>query len=227
MRTERWTGTVGLVLLGSVIAGVVFESMGPNLSQTPQQMYDSFKNENWAVMIAGAILIVQKVLIVGFAVGLATLVARGGEKAQILSRFVLIAGGLQVAITMIYVATYVALASVANQLTVPIVFGIFTVGDTLDLAGDPFLGLMFGAAAYGLRRVRLISRWISYLGMAAGTLLLLGSFVILAPQGFFLALPMYLGVLLGVVWLLVVNIALVRSRQAQLDSAVAPAASAV
>ncbi|HSS60265.1 MAG TPA: hypothetical protein VLK30_02270, partial [Candidatus Limnocylindrales bacterium] len=66
------------------------------MSQTSQQMYDSFKNENWAVMTAGAILIVQKVLIVGFAVGLATLVARGGEKEQILSRFVLIAGGLQV-----------------------------------------------------------------------------------------------------------------------------------
>ena len=223
MSADRWTGTVGLVLLASVIAGIVFETMGPNLSQTPQQMYDSFKNENWAVMTAGAILIVQKVLIVGFAVGLATLVVRG-EKGQILSRLILIGGGLQVGITMIYVAMYVAVASVVDQLTVPIVFGLFTVGGTLDLAGDPFLGLMFGSAAYGLRRAHLIPRWIGYLGMASAALLLLGSFAMLAPQGFFLAMPMYLGVLLGLVWLLVVNIALLR-RQPQLDSADAAAAS--
>jgi hypothetical protein len=77
MRTERWTGIAGLVLLASVIGGIVFETMGPNLSQTPQQMHDSFKNANGAVVAAGAFLIVPKVVLVAFAVGLATLVARG------------------------------------------------------------------------------------------------------------------------------------------------------
>lgn len=211
MRLERWTGIAGLVLLATVIGGIVFETMGPNLSQTPQQMHDSFKNANGAVMAAGAILLVQKVLIVLFAAGLATLVARG-EKEPLLSRVVLAGGILQVAITMVYVATYVAVASVIDQLSVPIVFGLFTVGDSMDVAGDAFLGMMFAGAGYGLARAGVLPRWIGRFGLIAGVLLMLGSFSLLSPQGFFTALPMYLGVLLALVWLLVANIALIRVR---------------
>jgi hypothetical protein len=213
MRTERWTGITGLVLLGTVIGGIVFETMGPNLSQTPQQMHDSFKNAHSAVLAAGAFLLVQKVIIVLFAAGLATLVARG-EKEPLLSRLVFGAGILQVAITMVYVTIYVAVASVIDQLSVPITFGLFTVGDTMDVAGDPFLGLMFGGAAYGLARTRVLPRWLGRFGLIAGGLLMLGAFSMLAPQSFFLSLPMLLGVLLGLVWLLAANIALVRVRPA-------------
>jgi uncharacterized protein DUF4386 len=212
LRTERWTGIAGLVVLASVIAGIVFETMGPNLSMTPQQMYDSFKTANSAVMAAGAFLLVQKIVLVGFAAGLAALVARG-EKEPLLSRVVFAAGVLQVAITMIYVTTYIALASVVSQLTVPIVFGVFTVGDSMDLAGSPFLGLMFAGAGYGLARARLLPRWLGRFGMVTGGLLVIGSFSILAPQSFFLSMPMLVGVLLALVWLLVANIALIRIRQ--------------
>jgi hypothetical protein len=212
MRTERWTGIAGLVLLGTVITGIVFETMGPNLSQTPQQMHDSFKNANGAVMAAGAFLLVQKVVLVAFGAGLATLVARG-ENEPLLSRVVLAGGILQVAITMVYVTTYVAIASVIDQLSVPIVFGLFTVGDSMDVAGDAFLGLMFAAAGYGLARARILPRWLGRFGLIAGVLLMLGSFSVLAPQGFFFALPMYLGVVLGIVWLLVASIALIRVPQ--------------
>lgn len=211
MRTERWTGIAGLVVLASVIAGIVAETMGPNLSMTPQQMYDSFKTANTTVLLAGAFLLVQKVVLVGFAAGLATLVARG-EEEPLLSRVVLAAGMLQVAITMVYVATYVAVASVVGQLTVPIVFGIFTVGDSMDLAGMPFLGLMFAGAGHGLARARLVPNWVGRLGLVTGGLLVLGSFSILSPQSFLLSLPMLVGVLLAIVWLLVADIALVRGR---------------
>jgi hypothetical protein len=211
MRMERWTGIAGLVLLGTVIAGIVFETMGPNLSMTPQQMHDSFKNANGAVVAAGAFLLVQKVVLVAFAAGLATLVARG-EKEPLLSRVVFAGGILQVAITMIYVATYVAVASVIDQLSVQITFGLFTVGGTMDVAGEAFLGLMFAGAGYGLARSGVLPRWLGRFGLVAGGLLMLGSFSILDPQGFFVAIPMYLGVVLGIVWLLIANIALVRVR---------------
>lgn len=62
-------------VVGTVIAGIVFETMGPNLSMTPRQMHDSFKNANGAVIAAGAFLLVQKIVLVRFAAGLATLVA--------------------------------------------------------------------------------------------------------------------------------------------------------
>ena len=211
MRLERWTGITGLVLLGSVIAGIVGETMGPNVSMNPPQMYDSFKTANTAVLVAGSFLLVQKVVLVGFAAGLATLVARG-EKEPLLSRVVFGAGMLQVAITMIYVATYVAVATIVTQLTAPIVFGLFTVGESFDLAGMPFLGLMVAVASSGLARSRVLPRWLGRFGMVAGGLLMLGSFSLLAPQGFFLMLPLLLGVLLVVVWLLIVNIALIRVR---------------
>jgi hypothetical protein len=211
MHTERWTGIAGLVLLGAVVAGIVFETMGPNLSMTPQEMHDSFKNANGAVVAAGAFLLVQKVVLVGFTAGLATLVARG-EKEPLLSRVVFAAGILQVAITMIYVSSYVAVASVIDQLSVPITFGLFTVGDTMDLAGDAFLGLMFAGAGYGLVRSGVLPRWLGRFGLIAGGLLMLGSFSLLNPQGFFVALPMYLGVLLGILWLLLASITLVRVR---------------
>lgn len=213
MGTERWTGIAGLVLLGTVIAGIVFETMGPNLSQTPQQMHDSFKNANGAVVAAGAFLLAQKVLLVLFAAGLAALVARG-EREPLVSRVVFAGGILQVAITMVYVTTYVAVASVIDQLSVPITYGLFTVGDTMDIAGDAFLGLMFAGAGYGLARAGLLPRWLGGFGLLAGALLMLGSFSLLAPQSFFLGLPMYIGILLGLVWLLVANIALIRVRQA-------------
>ena len=211
MRTERWTGIAGLVLLGTVIAGIVFETMGPNLSMTPRQMHDSFKNANGAVIAAGAFLLAQKIVLVGFAAGLATLVARG-EKEPLLSRLVFAGGILQVAITMIYVATYVAVASAIDQLSEQVTFGLFTVGDTMDLAGSAFLGLMFAAAGYGLARASLLPRWLGRFGLVAGVLLILGAFSLLDPQGFFFATPMYLGVLLGMVWLLIANIALIRIR---------------
>jgi hypothetical protein len=209
LRTERRTGIVGLVLLATVIGGIVFETMGPNLSMTAQQVFDSYRSASGAVYAAGAFLLVQKVVLVGFAVGLATLVARS-EEEPVLSRLVLAAGVLQVAITMIYVATYVALATVASQLPVPVVFGVFTVAETLDLAGAPFLGLMFAGAGYGLSRGRLLPRWVGRLGMAAGGLLMLGSFTLLQPQSFPLSLPMLLGVLLGLLWLLAAGVALIR-----------------
>jgi hypothetical protein len=211
MRTERWTGIAGLVLLGTVIGGIVFETMGPNLSMAPQAMHDSFKNANGAVVAAGAFLLVQKVVLVGFTAGLATLLARG-VKEPLLSRVVFAAGILQVAITMIYVATYVAVASVIDQLSAPITFGLFTVGGTMDLAGDAFLGLMFAGAGYGLARSGVLPRWLGRFGLIAGGLLMLGSFSLLDPQGFFVALPMYLGVLLGLLWLLLASITLVRVR---------------
>lgn len=37
VRTERCKGTVGLVLMASVIAGIVAETMGPNVSMTHQR----------------------------------------------------------------------------------------------------------------------------------------------------------------------------------------------
>jgi hypothetical protein len=153
----------------------------------------------------------QKIVLVGFAARLAALVARG-EKEPLLSRVVFAAGVLQVAITMIYVGTYVAVASVVSQLSVPVLFGIFTVGDTMDLAGMPFLGLMFAGAGYGLARAYLLPRWLGHFGMVAGGLLVVGSFSMLAPQSFFLSLPLLFGVLLGLVWLLAANIALIRIR---------------
>lgn len=69
MRTERWTEVAGPVLLETVIGGIAFETMAPNLSMTPQQMHDSFKNANGAVVAAGAFLLVQKVVLVAFAAG--------------------------------------------------------------------------------------------------------------------------------------------------------------
>ncbi|HXN02415.1 MAG TPA: DUF4386 family protein [Candidatus Dormibacteraeota bacterium] len=213
MRTERWTGIAGLVLFATVVGGIVFETMGPNLSMTPQQVHDSFKNANGAVVAAGAFLLLQKVVLVAFVAGLATLVARG-EKEPLLSRLVFAGGILQVAITTVYVTTYVAVASVIDQLSVPITFGIFTVGDSMDLAGGAFLGLMFAGAGYGLARSHVLPRWLGRFGLVAGVLLMLGSFSLLAPQSFFLSLPMLLGVLLGVVWLLMANIALVRRQPA-------------
>jgi hypothetical protein len=113
---------------------------------------------------------------------------------------------------MIYVSSYVAVASVIDQLSVPITFGLFTVGDTMDLAGDAFLGLMFAGAGYGLVRSGVLPRWLGRFGLIAGGLLMLGSFSLLNPQGFFVALPMYLGVLLGILWLLLASITLVRVR---------------
>jgi len=214
MRTERWTGIAGLALLATVIGGIVFETMGPNLSQTPQQMHDSFKNANGAVVAAGAFLIVQKVVLVAFAAGLATLVARG-EKEPLLSKLVFAGGILQVAISTVYVTTYVAVASVIDQLSVPLVFGLFTVGDSMDIAGMPFLGLMFAGAGFGLARTGVLPRWLGRFGLVAGILLMLGSFSLLAPQSFLLNLPMLLGVLLALVWLLAANIALVRFRPAE------------
>ena len=49
--------------------------------------------------------------------------------------------------------------------------------------------------------------------MVAGGLLVVGSFSRLAPQSFFLSLPLLFGVLLELVWLLAANIALIRIPQ--------------
>ena len=211
MRTERWTGIAGVVLLTSVIAGIVFETMGPNLSMTPDQMSASFQNGQVTVGLATTFLLIQKVVLVGFAVGLATLAARG-EKDHTISRLILIAGTLQVAITMVYVATFQAIVSVAGQLPVPVLFGLATVGENMDLAGMPFLGLMIAAGAYGLARARLLPRWAGRFGLVAGILLVLGSFSLLSPQSFFFMLPLLLGVLLTVLWLGIASVALIRAK---------------
>ena len=211
MRTERWTGIAGVVLLTSVIAGIVFETMGPNLSMTPDQLSASFKNGQVTVGLATTFLLIQKVVLVGFAVGLATLAARG-EKDHTISRLILVSGTLQVAITMVYVATFQALVSVAGQLAVPVLFGLATVGENMDLAGMPFLGLMIAAGANGLARARLLPRWAGRFGIVAGVLLVLGSLSLLSPQSFFFMLPLLLGVLLTVIWLGIASVALIRAR---------------
>lgn len=210
MRTERWAGIVGLVLASTVIAGIVAETIGPNLSMNAQQMHDSFRSANTAVLIGSAVLVIQKVVLVGFAAGLAALAARS-ERDHVVSGLILAAGTIQAAVSMVYVATYAAVASVIDQLSAPRVFAVFTVGDTIDIAGIPFLGLMFAAGAYGLYRSMLIPLWLERLGIAAGALMLLGSFTIVAPQSFFLTLPKLAGVLAGIVWLLITSIVLVRA----------------
>ena len=211
MGTERWTGVLGLALAVSVIGGIVFETMGPNLSMTPDEMFKSFKSANTDVLIATALLVVQKVVLVAFAVGLSNLVARSGRDG-LLANLILVAATLQVAITMVYVATYAAVASAIGQLTVPVVFGISTVGAAMDVAGDPFLGLMIAAAARGLARSGLSAQWTGRLGEIAGGLLLISTISLLAPQNFFLMLPLLLAVLLTIVWLAAASIALLRGR---------------
>jgi hypothetical protein len=64
-----------------------------------------------------------------------------------------------------------------------------------------------------VRTDHLLSRWLGRFGMVAGGLLVVGSFSRLAPQSFFLSLPLLFGVLLGLVWLLAANIALIRIPQ--------------
>jgi len=196
----------------------VAETIGPNLSMNAQQMHDSFRSANTAVLLGSSILVIQKLLLVGFAAGLAALAARS-ERDHVVSRVILAAGVIQVAVSMVYVATYAAVASAIDQLSAPIVFAVFTVGDTMDIAGIPFLGLMFAAGAYGLARSKLIPRWLERLGIASGALLVLGSFTIVAPQSFFLTLPMLVGVLAGIVWLAATSVALVRVGGAAAGSA--------
>jgi hypothetical protein len=212
VRTERWTGIAGLVLVSSVIGGIVFETLGPNVSMTPDQMAASFKSGQVTVGLATTFLLIQKVVLVGFAVGLATLAARG-EKDHTISRLILVSGTLQVAITMVYVATFQAIASVAGQLPAAVVFGLATVGENMDLAGMPFLGLMIASAGYGLARAGVLPRWVGRFGLVAGGLLILGSFSLIDPQSFFLMLPLLLAILLTVIWVPVASIALILVRE--------------
>lgn len=209
MRTERWTGAAGLVLVVLVLTGVVAETMGPNSSMAAAEMAASFKSAQGTVLVGSAILLGQHIVFALFAAGLAALAARSG-KDRALSGLILLSAGLGVSLSMVYVATYSAVATVVNELPIPVVFGIFTVGDTMDIAGSAFIGVMVAAGAYGLARSELSPRWQAGVGLAAGGVMVIASFGILAPQSSLLQVPLLVGILLTLVWIVVASIRLIR-----------------
>src|SRR5579859_2304747 len=82
MRIERWTALAGLALITSVIAGVVTESIGPDVTKSAAAVTAKVASDRSGVLINSALHLAAGVAVLFFAAGLATLIVeRGGSHA--------------------------------------------------------------------------------------------------------------------------------------------------
>lgn len=210
MRAERWTGLAGLGFIAIVVPAIVTESLGPNIEMSPSDMAASFASARTDVLVGSVLLLASQIALLLFAIGVGTI----AHDQRVLSTLIVVSAAIGIVGLIIYVTIFASIASVIHQLhSNDVVYALFAVATSLDSFPGVFGGIMFIAAAQGLRLSNLSGVWLTRLGESAGVLVALSVLGIIDLKSFWLSLPGLVGTLLSLVWILITSIRLVRMNE--------------
>ena len=215
MRPERWTAIAGVATILILIPAIVMESIGPDAGMSPSDMAARFASAQGAVLLGSVLLLANQVTLLFFAIGLATLTR---STTPVLSTVLLVSAAISIAASTVYEAVFASIASSIHHIhNNDVVYGLFIVATSMDTISGSFAGILIGFGAYALRQSNLIAVWLTRLGVVSGAIVFVSAIGIVGPQAFALTLIAIIGAFLGLLWILLASISLLRVRTASAE----------
>ena len=192
-----------------MMAAVVFESTGPDPSDSAGRLVQKFVTDRTGVLAGSYLLIAGVGLYLVFVAILRGELRRAEEDPGTLSMLWFGGGVASFVSTTLYVAIYAALAHGAAGGDPHLTLALFRISNGVDAAGGVFIAVAVIAAAVVVIQTGVFPRWLGWLGLGAGSLGILGTFALDEPSSL-VGTVGFIGTLLTIVWTLLISVVLLR-----------------
>lgn len=179
---ERITGLAALAMVGLMIATLATWG-NPQLTDPIGNITDYYVKQHDQALLSAFFAMLGGVAVLSFGAGIRSLLYRAEGEPHTLSA---VAFGTVVVATlwsMVWASTNGGLAMIAGRASEGEIRLLLSLEYYVDYVNFLVSGLFIGSVSLALLRTRVFARWIAFLGMVSGVLLLAGAVGLLDPIG--------------------------------------------
>ncbi len=211
-RWERTTAAAGLATVLGLVGELVTWS-NPHLSDPLSKITGYFVNQRSTALASIGLGLLAAVALLVFAAGMRAILSGVDGRIDVLPTVLLCAGVLYVSAELIFTTMTGALALVAGEASRGEVRMLLALENFADLFRFLPIGVRVGAASLAMLGRRAFARWIAWLGVVSGALLLIAEGGVLTPEdgGGSISDAGMVGLVLFLIWLISTSLSLFRS----------------